>query len=73
MVDGFRRKALGVIGDDVLLDSCAVNFLFPCMGRVVLARGGRMLKFVQGLSEVDEHQDVAHTASVGTYNGEAAV
>ena len=44
------------------------------MGGVLLARGGgRMLKFVQGLSEVAGHRYVAHTIEVVPYNEEASV
>ena len=35
--------------------------------------GWRIMEFVQGLSEVAGHQDVAHTVAVVPFNGEAAV
>ena len=72
-IDGFRRKAGGVIGSVGVLDGYAVNWLFPCMGRILAARGGCMLEFVQGLSEVDGHRDIARTAAVVPWDLEAAV
>ena len=72
-VDGFSQKSGEVIWDVGILDGCYINWLFPCMGGVLLAWRGWMLEFVQGLSEVAGNQDVAHTAAVVSCNGEATV
>ena len=72
-IDGFRRKAGGVIGSVGVLDGYAVNWLFPCMGRILAARGGCMLEFVQGLSKVSGNRYVARIASLVLCNCEAAV
>ena len=63
-VDGFRRKAGGVVGDVIVLDGCAVNCIFPCMRVIRSERGGGGVDFVQGLSEVSGHRDVARTAAL---------
>ena len=42
-------------------------------GSPVGAGGGRMMEFLQGLSEVAGHLDVARTAAVGPCDGEAAL
>ena len=68
---GGRRG--GVIRSVGVLDVCAINCLFPCMGGFLLAQGWRMLEFVQGLSEVAGHQNFARTEAVVPCDGEAVV
>ena len=72
MVDGFRPKAGGVHQGCQSTGQLRRKLDFSMHGGSSVRAGG-MLEFLQGLSEIAGHRDIACTAAVVPCDGEAAV
>ena len=72
-VDGLGRQQGGIVGLVSILDRSAIDRLVPGMRGVLGARGRRVMKLVEGLSDVCGHRDVTYALVVVPVNGETAI